>query len=65
MDDDLFAITAEDESGDERYWTARRILFTVIILLTLLAFLVYSILYGLIQRQPLPLPTPTLPLNQV
>ena len=53
---------------EEAFWTVRRVLYFLIILITLIAFLIYSLLYGWItthNRYP-PQPTPTvIPLEQV
>ena len=63
MDDKLYfppedddADYFEDDLEPERFWTGRRIILTAIILITLIAFLAYS-LQGLLFRPP-PLPTP-------
>lgn len=67
MDDDLYSDVQGDVYDEEldspepsRYWTLRRILFTLIILLALLAFLAYS-LQGLFIQPPPPLPPTRLP----
>jgi hypothetical protein len=58
-DDDI-----DDEESEplehEPFWTSRRIVLTIIILITLIAFLVYS-LQGLFYQPPPPLPPTRLP----
>lgn len=50
-----------EDSGEARFWTLRRIILTIVILITLVAFLAYVLLsnYALVSRQPPP-PVPTL-----
>jgi hypothetical protein len=50
-----------EDNGDAKFWTLRRIILTIIILITLVAFLVYVLLsnYAVVSRQPPP-PVPTL-----
>jgi hypothetical protein len=56
---DFDPISAEPEA-EERYWTVRRILFAIVILITLIAFLIYTLVYGWVTTHPLvPQPTPT------
>ncbi|MFQ3568564.1 MAG: hypothetical protein SNJ59_16375 [Aggregatilineales bacterium] len=49
-----------DEDDPKPFWTTRRIILTVIILITIIAFLVYS--FSGLFLEPLPPPTPTRPL---
>jgi hypothetical protein len=58
--DDDFNEPFADETPPGRYWTARRILFTVLILLTLIAFLLY--IYGTLLFPPHPV-VPPLPIG--
>ena len=62
MDDELY-YQDDDESGysddlfePRRFWTVRRIILTIIVIITLIAFLAYS-LQGLFFQPPLPPPT--------
>lgn len=65
MDDERYRNVEEDDAFDEEadfyepqpYWSPRRILFTIILLISLIAFLAYS-LQGLFI-QPVEQPTPT------
>lgn len=67
MDDELYSASQNDEEADnvefllepQQFWTSRRIALTIIILITLIAFLAYS-LQGLFFQPPLP-PPPNLP----
>jgi hypothetical protein len=67
MDDELYSVYHDDGEtrySDEtfephRFWTIRRIILTIIVLITLIAFLAYS-LQGLFFQSPPPAPT-TLP----
>jgi hypothetical protein len=49
------------EIGEAKFWTLRRIILTIIILITLIAFLAYVLVanYAFVTRR-LPPPTPTL-----
>ena len=66
---DFYDEYAEDDDLDEGvtplqpepYWTPRRIIFTILILLMLIAFLAYSLQGLFIQPQP---PVPVLPPTQ-
>jgi hypothetical protein len=69
MDDDQFPFSQNGDAtheldetlGREPFWTTRRIILTIIILITLIAFLAYS-LQGLFLQPPSPPPvTPRLP----
>ena len=68
MDDELYSVTQGDDESDyvegllerQPIWTARRIILTVIILITLIAFLAYS-LQGLFFQPPPPPPPTSLP----
>lgn len=53
----------EDDDAPTRYWTVRRVLYLLLIALTLLAFLAYELSF-LINQQPPPLPTAP-PLNLI
>jgi quinol-cytochrome oxidoreductase complex cytochrome b subunit len=51
-----------EEEPEEPYWTVKRIVFTIITLLTLIAFFTYVFIVPLIeanQRNSIPYPTPT------
>ena len=68
MDDDLYLDEQiEDVTGDlpefderEPFWTTRRIVLTIIVIITLIAFLVYS-LQGLFLPPPPPPPPTQIP----
>lgn len=62
MDDELY-YQDDDESGysddvftPQPFWTLRRIILTIIVIITLIAFLAYS-LQGLFFQPPPPAPT--------
>jgi quinol-cytochrome oxidoreductase complex cytochrome b subunit len=65
MDDERYSDIEEEASFEEDaeslepqpYWTVQRIIFTLLVLLMLLAFLAYS-LQGLFIQPPPPLPPP-------
>lgn len=63
MDDELYSVSEEVEATDyldiepQPFWTLRRIILTIIILITVIAFLAYS-LQGLFFQPPPP-PSPT------
>lgn len=60
-DDDLLELEDGLEENDQKpFWTTRRIILTVIILITIIAFLVYS--FSGLFLEPLPPPPPTRPL---
>ena len=67
MDDELYSVSQDDDETEysddvfepQRFWTLRRIIMTIIILITLIAFLAYS-LQGLFFQPPPLVPT-TLP----
>lgn len=68
-DDDLgydygFVPAAGQDEAPEPYWTARRIIFLGLVLLTLVAFLVYT-LWFLFEPAAPPPPPPTPPLRIV
>lgn len=48
-----------EDIGDAKFWTLRRIVLTIIILITLVAFLAYVLLsnYAFVSRRPPPVPT--------
>jgi hypothetical protein len=48
-----------EEIGEAKFWTLRRIILTIIILITLIAFLAYVLLsnYTFVARPQPPLPT--------
>jgi|FLYN01.1.fsa_nt_gi hypothetical protein len=49
-----------EDSGEEKFWTARRIIFTVIVIITLISFLAYVLLSNWVfapRPQPPRLPT--------
>jgi hypothetical protein len=64
MDDERFSVFQDDDEAGyvedvlepQRFWTTRRIILTIIILITLIAFLAYS-LQGLFFQPPPPSPT--------
>ena len=68
MDDELYSVTQDNGESDyvedfrerQPIWTIRRIILTVIILITLIAFLAYS-LQGLFFQPPAPAPPTHLP----
>ncbi len=53
----------EDDDAPTRYWTVRRVLYLLLIALTLLAFVAYELSF-LINQPPPPPPT-FLPLNLI
>jgi hypothetical protein len=68
MDDERYSVDHGEEYADEPdeaverepFWTSRRIILTIIIVITLIAFLAYS-LQGLFYQPPPPLPPTRLP----
>jgi hypothetical protein len=70
MDDEQNLDVQDEDSAEdvellqpEPYWTTRRIIFTLLVLLMLIAFLAYSLQGLFIQPQPPPLlPTRSLPM---
>ena len=64
MDDELYSVFQDDDEEGyvedvlepQRFWTTRRIILTIIILITLIAFLAYS-LQGLFFQPPPLAPT--------
>ena len=68
MDDELYSVFQDDAEADyvedvlepQRFWTTRRIILTIIIFITLIAFLAYS-LQGLFFQPPAPAPPTHLP----
>lgn len=54
------------EVAEEKFWTARRILFTLIVILTLIALLAYMLLpYWVRAPRPPQRPVPTLEYERV
>lgn len=50
-----------EEIAEEKFWTLRRILFTVIVIITLISFLAYVLLSNWVfVSRPQPPPAPTL-----
>jgi quinol-cytochrome oxidoreductase complex cytochrome b subunit len=60
QDDSLDLLPDEEVTP---YWTARRALLVIIVLITLLAFLFYTLIYPLLLANNVP-PTPTPILNR-
>lgn len=58
--DEVFADDADEALEREPFWTTRRVILAIIILITLIAFLAYS-LQGLFYQPPPPLPPTRLP----
>lgn len=52
----------EDESGP--YWTVRRVIFVLILLITLIAFLAY-VLWPTVSYVPLPAPPLNVPMQRI
>jgi hypothetical protein len=48
-----------EDNGEAKFWTLRRIILTIIIVITLIAFLAYVLLanYAFVTSQPPPVPT--------
>lgn len=48
-----------EDIGEAKFWTLRRIILTIIIIITLIAFLAYILLsnYAFVSRQQPPAPT--------
>jgi hypothetical protein len=60
--DDELELLPDEANGP--YWTARRALLVIVLLITLLAFLFYTLIYPLLLANSVP-PTPTPILNRV
>ncbi len=68
-DDPLFLAEFDREPEEPaRFWTARRVLYTLIVLLMIVALLAYTLwplLLALTQPTPAPPTAPPLPLNVI
>lgn len=57
-DDDIYEI---EQAPEEKYWTARRIIFLIIVIITIIALLTYMFWPVLLGLRPAPEPPLLLP----